>query len=60
MDHPLCDRSNCLNWKDGRCTLKDPEKEGESCLNFEDATDSLRLRADAIKGTLDGVSEFIH
>ena len=52
MDHPLCDRLNCINWKSGSCALKDPEKEGESCLNYEDAMDSLRLKADAIKGTL--------
>ena len=43
---------NCVNWKDGRCSLKDPEKSGGSCLDFEDAMDSLRLRADAVKGTL--------
>jgi hypothetical protein len=32
--------------------LKDPEKSGDSCLDFEDAMGFLRLKADAIKGTL--------
>lgn len=48
----MCDKSNCINWKKGHCTLKDPEKETDSCLNYEDEMDSLRLRADAIKGSL--------
>ncbi len=52
MDHPQCDRSNCINWKDGHCTLKDPEKDETYCLNFEDSMDYLRLKADAIRGTL--------
>jgi len=52
MDYALCERSDCINWKKGHCTLKDPEKTGNTCLDFEDAMDALRLRADAIKGTL--------
>jgi len=52
MDYQLCNRKNCINWKKGRCALKDPEKEGDSCLYYENALDSLRLKADAIKGTL--------
>ena len=52
MDYPLCDQPNCINWKRGHCTLKNPEKEKDSCLNYEDEMDSLRLRADAIKGSL--------
>jgi len=52
VDRPLCEHTNCVNWKKGRCALKDPEKSGDSCLNYEDAMDSLRLKADAIKGTL--------
>lgn len=52
MDYPLCNRTNCINWKKGHCTLKDTEKEGDSCLHYEDALDSLRLKADAVKGTL--------
>ena len=52
MDYPLCDRENCINWKKGRCALKDPEKDRDSCLDYEDSMDALRLKADAIKGTL--------
>jgi len=52
MDYPLCNRKNCINWKKGRCSLKDPEKEEDSCLYYENALDSLRLKADATKGTL--------
>ena len=52
MDYPLCERASCINWKEGRCALKDPERNGASCLDYEDAMDSLRLKADAIKGAL--------
>ncbi len=52
MDHPQCKRSNCINWKNGRCALKDPEKEENCCLNFEDSMDYLRLKADPVRGTL--------
>lgn len=52
MDYPLCDRNNCINWKQGHCALKDPEKEDDSCLHYEDVLNSIRLKADAIKGTL--------
>ena len=52
MDFPFCERKSCINWKEGRCSLKAPEKNGDSCLNFEDEMDSLRLRADAVKGAL--------
>jgi len=52
MDYPLCERTNCVNCRKRRCTLKDPEKDKDSCLYYEDALDSLRLKADAVKGTL--------
>jgi hypothetical protein len=52
MGHPSCKQKSCINWKDGRCSLRNPEKSGESCLDFEDSMDFLRLKADAIKGTL--------
>ena len=32
--------------------MTNPEKVGESCLDFEDAMEFLRLKADAIRGTL--------
>jgi hypothetical protein len=43
---------NCINWKDEHCSLAIPEKDGDACLDFEDAMDFLRLRADAVKGML--------
>ena len=52
MDFPICERKTCIKWKEGRCSLKDPEKNGTSCLNFEDEMDFLRLKADALKGSL--------
>jgi hypothetical protein len=52
MNYPLCERTSCVNWKNGRCALKNPEKNGDSCLDYEDVMDALRLKADAIKGTL--------
>jgi hypothetical protein len=52
MDYPSCERTNCINRKKGHCSLKNPEKTGAFCLDFEDAMDALRLKADAVKGTL--------
>lgn len=52
MEHHSCDRQNCLNWKNERCVLKDPENEKGTCLNYEDVMDFLRLKANAIKGSL--------
>ncbi len=52
MDYPSCERKTCIKWKEGHCSLKNPEKDDESCLDFEDAMDFLRLKADAVKGTL--------
>jgi hypothetical protein len=52
VEYPSCERANCINWKEGRCSLKNPEANNGSCLDFEEAMDYLRLEADAIKGTL--------
>jgi hypothetical protein len=52
VDYPICERTNCINWNNGHCTLKDPERTQDACLDYEDAMDCLRLRADAVKGTL--------
>jgi len=49
---PLCERKDCINWSEGRCRLKNPEKNNGSCLDFQEAMDFLRLKADAIRGTL--------
>jgi len=52
LEYPYCEHKTCINWKEGHCSLRNPELSNESCLDFEDAMDSLRLRADALKGTL--------
>ena len=52
MDFPVCERKDCINWKEGHCSLKNPEQNGSACLDFQDAMDFMRLKADAIRGTL--------
>jgi hypothetical protein len=52
MGYPFCEKTNCVNYKKGRCILKNPEKSNESCLHFEDTMDSLRLKVNAFKGAL--------
>jgi len=52
MDYPTCERKTCIHWKDGRCTLKNPEKYDDTCLHYEDTMDALRLKADPLKGSL--------
>jgi len=47
-----CDRDSCANYRDGCCALRNPEREGNFCLHYEDALSSLRLRVDTFKGTL--------
>jgi hypothetical protein len=47
-----CDKKTYINWKDGNCSLTNSEKVDDACLDFEDAMDFLRLKADALKGTL--------
>jgi hypothetical protein len=46
-----CDKKSCIYCKDGHCSLTNPEKVGNECLDLEDATDFVRLKADAIKRT---------
>lgn len=51
MSNPLCNKSDCVNWKsNGECALSDPEKFNNTCLHFEDSFNSLKLRADSISG----------
>lgn len=52
MGQVVCDKRACINYKDGTCSLVNPEKAGAECLDFEDAMDFLRLKADAIRGSL--------
>jgi hypothetical protein len=52
MDHPACERETCIHREESRYSLSSLEKVNSDCLDFEDATDFLRLKADAIKGIL--------
>ena len=52
LNNPPCDKKSCINWQEGYCSLNNPEKVNGDCLDFEDAMDFFRLKADAIKGTL--------
>jgi len=52
MAYPECDRKTCINWENGYCMIKDPEKTESACIDYEDALDFLRLRVDVIKGSL--------
>ena len=47
-----CDKKTCVHYKEGYCSLANPEKVNGDCLDFEDAMDFLRLKADPIRGTL--------
>ena len=35
---------------EGYCSLINPEKVNDACLDFENAMDFLRLKADEVKG----------
>lgn len=52
MTQISCEKKMCINYKEGHCSLTNPEKTGDSCLDFEDAMDFLRLSADPVGGTL--------
>lgn len=47
-----CIKETCVNYKNGLCILKDPEKYGDACLDFEDIADALRLKIVFKKGSL--------
>ncbi len=52
IELPSCEKKSCTNWKEGYCSLSNAEKVNGDYLDFQDAMDYLRLRADPIKGTL--------
>jgi len=52
MDYPPCENKTCIQWKNSHCSMREPEKCDNSCLDFEDALDFFRLKADALKGSL--------
>jgi len=47
-----CDREQCVNNRDGYCSLKNPEREGDRCLHYEDIMNALRLEVNVFRGTL--------
>lgn len=47
-----CIKETCVNFKNGLCILKDPEKYGDACLDYEDIADALRLKIVFKKGSL--------
>jgi len=48
----ICDKKTCINYKEGHCSLANPEKVSSECLDYEDAMDFFRLKADSIRGSL--------
>jgi hypothetical protein len=47
-----CDRDSCVNYRDGCCALKNPERDGAHRLHYEDTMNVLRLKMETFKGTL--------
>ena len=52
MNHIQCEMKNCVNYKNGYCTQKNPEKYEDSCLDFEDLAKSFRSKIIFKKGKL--------
>jgi hypothetical protein len=48
----ICNRDSCVHYRAGCCTLKNPERNDDYYLHYEDALSSLRLTVDPLKGTL--------
>ena len=51
-EKPTCDRKSCLNNREGYCTIKNPERDGDFCLHYEETLESLHLKANVLKGAL--------
>ena len=52
MGRTPCKKINCVYYKNGFCTQKNPEKYYASCLNYEDLEKSFRSKIRFKKGTL--------
>lgn len=52
MTRSPCEKKNCVNFKNGFCTQKNPEKYGNSCLDYEDLAKTFRSKIRFKKGTL--------
>jgi hypothetical protein len=48
-----CDRNFCVNQSEGYHTLKNPEREGDLGIHYDDLLESLRSKENAFKGTLE-------
>ena len=47
-------RQRILREQQGRiCALKNPEREGDRCLDYENIKNALRLKVNVFKGTLE-------
>lgn len=55
MDEPnnsekvKCSRESCVSYRDGYCSLKNPERDGDNCLHYEDTLNSLRLKIETLR-----------
>ena len=47
-----CDRESCVNNRDSYCALKNPVREGDHCLHYDNVIDALRLKVNVFKGNL--------
>jgi hypothetical protein len=52
MNRSPCEKTNCVNYKNGFCTQKNPEKYDDSCIDYEDLAKSFRSKIRFKKGTL--------
>ena len=52
IEKVTCNRDSCVHYREGYCTLKNPERNGDNCLYYEDTLSSLRLKVDSFKGSL--------
>ena len=52
MNRSPCEKTNCVYYKSGFCTQKNPEKYDDSCLDYEDLAKSFRSKIRFKNGTL--------
>jgi len=46
------DRNSCVHYNDGYCALKNPERNGDNCLYYEDMMNFSRMKVNSFKGSL--------
>ena len=47
-----CGRESCINYRNGYCALKNPERDDNNCLHYEDIMSALRLKVNPFRGIL--------